>query len=451
MPHGSSLSALENLSRSELDSLAKKLGISGTISLPKKNLILQIEKKQAAVAPKSHPPKLVVSKAAPVKVVSKAAPVKVVSRAAPVSVVSKAAPVKVVVPKKEKPVLSQVSPKLLFLQKPTNPVVKQPPVSKGQMTPSKTASVPAKPVATPTQVVAKVTSKASAKTAPVPKASVAIPASSAGSPLKSDSSKLQPDRVSLVILDVNWLKCVWNFNVQTHQQAEIALGMDWAGAQFVLRLIDLSRADHGRTAGHIVKEIHLPLGTTSWFLESGGAGKKLQVDLGYRSRDGKYYSLGQTSGPLVTPHAGQILPNQEQGGMTMDNAAALVASLGSVALSGEAMGFLEDRMKRSIASAPTSGAPAGSSNSKLLLNMEAEVHITGTTAPNARVLVKGEPVRLKPEGTFFVKMKLDDGRMILPATAVSADGRDEKTVILALERHTRYIDPSDREMVIGED
>ena len=41
--------------------------------------------------------------------------------------------------------------------------------------------------------------------------------------------------------------------------------------------------------------------------------------------------------------------------------------------------------------------------------------------------------------------------MILPATAVSADGREEKTVILALERHTRYIDPSDREMVIGEE
>ena len=444
MQHGSSFSALEKLSRSELDSLAKKLGILGAISQPKKNLILQIEKKQAAVAPKSHPPKPLVSKAPPVKVFSKAAPV---------PVVSKAAPVKVVVPKKEKPVLSQVSPKLSPSQKPTNPVVKQSPVSKGQMTPSKPASVPAKPVATSTQVVAKVTSKASAKTAPppAPKASVPSPASSAGSPQKTDSSKLQADRVSLVILDINWLKCVWSFNVQTHQQAEIALGMDWAGAQFVLRLIDLSRADHGRTAGHLVKEIPLPLGTTSWFLESGGAGKKLQADLGYRSRDGKYYSLGQTSGPLVTPHAGQILPNQEQGGMTMDNATALVASLGSVALSGEAMGFLEERMKRSIASAPTSGAPAGSSNSKLLLNMEAEVHITGTTAPNARVLVKGEPVRLKPEGTFFVKMKLDDGRMILPATAVSADGREEKTVILALERHTRYIDPSDREMVIGEE
>ena len=123
MQHGSSLSALEKLSRSELDSLAKKLGISGAISLPKKNLILQIEKKQAAVAPKSHPPKPLVSKAPPVKVVSKAAPV---------PVVSKAALVKVGVPKKEKPVLSQVSPKLSLPQKPTNSAVKQPPVSKGQ-------------------------------------------------------------------------------------------------------------------------------------------------------------------------------------------------------------------------------------------------------------------------------------------------------------------------------
>jgi hypothetical protein len=215
--------------------------------------------------------------------------------------------------------------------------------------------------------------------------------------------------------------------------------------------MDLTKADHGRTAGQIVKEVVLPAGATSWFLESGGPGKKLQADLGYKTLDGKYYSLGQTSAALVTPHPGQIRANQEQGGMTLDGATALAASLGSVALSGEAMGFLEERMKRSISSTPTSGAPAGMNNSKLQLHVEAEVHVTGTTAPNARVLVKGEPVRLKPEGTFFVKMKLNDGRLILPATAVSSDGREEKTVILALERHTRYIDPSDREMVVGEE
>ncbi len=431
MPHGSSTSALEKLSRSELDSLAKKLGISGAISLPKKTLILQIEKKQAAAAPKSQPPKPHVGK----------------------PVVSKAPPPMVVVAKKEKSVLPQVSPKLSIPPKAAPQPAKKQQVSKGPMTPSKPTPIPAKTPVTSSQVTAKVSPKVASKSVTPASTPVSnpIPSSSAGSPPKTDPSKLQADRVSLVILDINWLKCVWHFSPATHHQAEIALGMDWAGSQFVLRLIDLSRSDHGRTAGHLVKEIHLPLGTTTWFLESGGAGKKLQADLGYKSRDGKYYSLGQTSSALVTPHAGQIRPNQEQGGMTMDNATALVASLGSVALSGEAMGFLEERMKRSIASSPTSGAPAGTSNSKLLLNMEAEVHVTGTTAPNARVLVRGEPVRLKPEGTFFVKMKLDDGRMILPATAVSADGREEKTVILALERHTRYIDPSDREMVIGED
>jgi len=255
----------------------------------------------------------------------------------------------------------------------------------------------------------------------------------------------------LIIRDAYWLQCDWHFQDRSHQQAEISLGMDWAGAKFILRLMDLTKADHGRTAGQIVKEVVLPAGATSWFLESGGPGKKLQADLGYKTLDGKYYSLGQTSAALVTPHPGQIRANQEQGGMTLDGATALAASLGSVALSGEAMGFLEERMKRSISSTPTSGAPAGMNNSKLQLHVEAEVHVTGTTAPNARVLVKGEPVRLKPEGTFFVKMKLNDGRLILPATAVSSDGREEKTVILALERHTRYIDPSDREMVVGEE
>ncbi len=425
MPHGSPLNGLEKLSRSELDSMAKKLGISGAISLPKATLILQIKKKQVAATPKSPVSKPNASKAVPAKAVD---------------------------PKKIKAPLAQDSPKLTINPKTTIQPDKKVSVAKGQLSPSKMAPVIAKPVTTPTQVTAKLSAKVATKTAPPPPSAVLPnPSTNQGSTPKGDHSKLEADRVSLVILDINWLKCVWNFNIQTHQQAEIALGIDWAGAQFVLRLFDLSRTDHGRSAGHLVKEVPLPLGTTTWFLESGGPGKKLQADLGYKSRDGKYYSLGQTSSALVTPHAGQVRPNQEQGGMTMDNATALVASLGSVALSGEVMGFLQEQMKRSIASAPTSGAPAGTKNSKLLLNMEAEVHVTGTTAPNARVLVKGEPVRLKPEGTFFVKMKLDDGRMILPATAVSADGREEKTVILALERHTRYIDPNDREMVIGEE
>lgn len=432
MPNNATPPSLDKLSRAELDTMAKKLGITGAISLAKKDLILQIEKKKAAAAPAKKPKAEPASKT-PAKPEPASKP-KTTNEKPPVPVKTPAVP--------EKAPISAAKATTLPAKTPAAPVKApkaEPKTEKAEPKAEKAEKKPAAPAAKAAALVAKPAAKV---VAPEP---VYIPQP------KPEVVKVNPDRVTLIIRDAYWLQCDWHFQDRSHQQAEISLGMDWAGAKFILRLMDLTKADHGRTAGQIVKEVVLPAGATSWFLESGGPGKKLQADLGYKTLDGKYYSLGQTSAALVTPHPGQIRANQEQGGMTLDGATALAASLGSVALSGEAMGFLEERMKRSISSTPTSGAPAGTNNSKLQLHIEAEVHVTGTTAPNARVLVKGEPVRLKPEGTFFVKMKLNDGRLILPATAVSSDGREEKTVILALERHTRYIDPSDREMVVGEE
>ncbi len=430
MPNNATPPSLDKLSRAELDTMAKKLGITGAISLAKKDLILQIEKKKAAAVPAKKP------KAEPdTKAPGKSEPVtktKTTNEKPPVAVKTPAVPDK--------------TPNPAF--KVTTPPPAKAPVS--AVKPAKGEPKPEKAEPKPPKAEKKSPAKA-AVPAIKPVVKDLLPEAVYIPQPKPEVVKVTPDRVTLIIRDAYWLQCDWHFQERSHQQAEISLGMDWAGAKFILRLMDLTKADHGRTAGQIVKEVVLPAGATSWFLESGGPGKKLQADLGYKTLDGKYYSLGQTSAALVTPHPGQIRANQEQGGMTLDGATALAASLGSVALSGEAMGFLEERMKRSISSTPTSGAPAGMNNSKLQLHVEAEVHVTGTTAPNARVLVKGEPVRLKPEGTFFVKMKLNDGRLILPATAVSSDGREEKTVILALERHTRYIDPSDREMIVGEE
>jgi hypothetical protein len=430
MPNNATPPSLDKLSRAELDTMAKKLGITGAISLAKKDLILQIEKKKAAAVPAKKP------KAEPdPKAPLKSEPVtktKTTNEKPPVAVKTPAVPDKTPNP----------------ASKVTTPPPAKAPVS--AVKPAKGEPKPEKAEPKPPKAEKKSPAKA-AVPAIKPVVKDLLPEAVYIPQPKPEVVKVTPDRVTLIIRDAYWLQCDWHFQDRSHQQAEISLGMDWAGAKFILRLMDLTKADHGRTAGQIVKEVVLPAGATSWFLESGGPGKKLQADLGYKTLDGKYYSLGQTSAALVTPHPGQIRANQEQGGMTLDGATALAASLGSVALSGEAMGFLEERMKRSISSTPTSGAPAGMNNSKLQLHVEAEVHVTGTTAPNARVLVKGEPVRLKPEGTFFVKMKLNDGRLILPATAVSSDGREEKTVILALERHTRYIDPSDREMVVGEE
>ena len=60
---------------------------------------------------------------------------------------------------------------------------------------------------------------------------------------------------------------------------------------------------------------------------------------------------------------------------------------------------------------------------------------------NARVTLQGESVQLRPDGTFTVRFSLPDSRQIIPAVATSADGTEERTIVLAVERNTKELEP----------
>ncbi|MFN5289211.1 MAG: DUF4912 domain-containing protein, partial [Planctomycetia bacterium] len=73
--------------------------------------------------------------------------------------------------------------------------------------------------------------------------------------------------------------------------------------------------------------------------------------------------------------------------------------------------------------------------------VDAELIVYGSTEPNSRVTLQGEPVKLRPDGTFTMRFSLPDSRQIIPAVAVSPDGVEERTIILAVERNTKQLEP----------
>ena len=48
---------------------------------------------------------------------------------------------------------------------------------------------------------------------------------------------------------------------------------------------------------------------------------------------------------------------------------------------------------------------------------------------------------LRPDGTFTVRYSLPDSRQIIPAVAASPDGVEERTIVLAVERNTKELEP----------
>ncbi len=73
--------------------------------------------------------------------------------------------------------------------------------------------------------------------------------------------------------------------------------------------------------------------------------------------------------------------------------------------------------------------------------IDAELIVYGTTEPNAKVTLQGEPVKLRPDGSFSVRFSLPDNRQIIPAVASSPDGVEERTIVLAVERNTKELEP----------
>ena len=70
------------------------------------------------------------------------------------------------------------------------------------------------------------------------------------------------------------------------------------------------------------------------------------------------------------------------------------------------------------------------------LDLHTELILHGTTEPDAHVTVGGEPVELRPDGTFTLRMELPDGEQSLPVRVVQATGVSERIVRPVLNKRT---------------
>jgi len=70
------------------------------------------------------------------------------------------------------------------------------------------------------------------------------------------------------------------------------------------------------------------------------------------------------------------------------------------------------------------------------LNLNVELVVYGATDPHASFTVSGQPVRLRPDGTFSFRFSLPDGEHELNIEATAPDGSDRRCARLTLHRRT---------------
>jgi uncharacterized protein len=256
------------------------------------------------------------------------------------------------------------------------------------------------------------------------------------------------DRIVCMVRDPYWLHTYWELTRQAVARAEAALGQDWHGAKPILRLLDVSAHDTTSTAESIIRDIEIHGGCNNWYIDVANPPRSYRVDIGYLARNGQFYVLAR-SNVVTTPRAGiSDLIDENWADLDTKKAERIYAMSGGFdpnASSLELKQLFEERLRRPMGSPAVtsfgSGAFLHGKQRKFWFQLDAELIVYGATEPTAKVTLQGEPVKLRQDGTFTMRFSLPDSRQIIPATAASADGIEERTIVLAVERNTKALEP----------
>jgi hypothetical protein len=257
----------------------------------------------------------------------------------------------------------------------------------------------------------------------------------------------QKDRIIVLARDSYWLHAYWELSRTTLARAQAALGQEWHSAQPILRLMDVTSEDTTAGSERHVRDITIHGGVNNWYIDVIEPPRSFRIDIGYLSRRGKFYVLAR-SNIVSTPKAGvaDALDDKwttvQQQFDRVQNPSTIGCNRAISTL--DLRELFEERLRRplstgSIQNCGVSGLP--SLGRKFHFEIDAELIVYGTTEPGTQVTLQGEPVHLRPDGTFTVRFSLPDSRQIIPAVASSSDGVEERTIVLAVERNTKELEP----------
>lgn len=444
--------SLSDRSKTELADLARRRGVREWAKMDKAALLKALSKSSGpaksakpAIKPAhstAKPATKVVSKATKAKpaaprITRPAKVAKPVTKVAP-TVVAKA-PAKSL-PAAAKP-LAKPAAQPVVGAKPAAPVAK--PTTNGTHKPAAASAPAVKPVTKP--LVAP-------KPSVAPKPAAKVPARDLARDLPyRTTGPLTKDRILLAVSNPYWLNAYWELSPNSISRAEAALKQDWHGARLIIRLFDVTSLDTTSTSETPIKDIVLQGSGQNWYIDVPQPPRTYRADIGYVSRRGDFHVLARSN--VVTPPkagTGEAAEGFETAwddtDVKLQAERMLARSTGFESTgSAELREFLEERTGKTLGppkeTAFGTGALPPGSVKKFFFEIDAKLIVFGRTDPSAHLTLNNDPIKLNADGTFRVPFNLPDSRQIIPAVAASADGVEERTIVLAVERNTKHLDP----------
>lgn len=255
------------------------------------------------------------------------------------------------------------------------------------------------------------------------------------------------DRLILMVRDPYWLQAYWEISRQSVERARVALSQNWYLARPLLRLWEIRRDGTSHLERIFVKDLEIHGRVNNWYINVDNPPRSFEVEIGYATPDKKFFCLAR-SNIVSTPHAAVTGNELDWNLMAEEFERIFVLSGGYDATtdSTELREMLEDRLRRPLGGsviqrlgANLEGHPEQRSNFRFFV--DAELIVYGQIQPGYQVTIRGEPVSVSADGSFSLRLPLPDRRHVLPVVGQSPDGAEQRTVVIAVERNTKVMEP----------
>ncbi len=259
------------------------------------------------------------------------------------------------------------------------------------------------------------------------------------------------ERIVVMVRDPFWLHAYWEIKRQSVERVQAAMSQEWHTARPFLRLIEIH--DSGSSASERVsRDIEVHGGVCNWYVHVDNSPASYRLELGYLGSSGKFYPLVR-SNIVTTPEPGASDAIDENWTDVAENFDKIYAMSGGYSTDNnslELQELFEERLRRPMGAPVVTQfgggmSPMISNNETLKFEVDAEMIVYGVTNPDTRVSLRGEPVKIRPDGSFTVRMSLPNQRQVIPVVASAANGVEQRTIVLAVERNTKVMEPMTRE------
>jgi hypothetical protein len=267
--------------------------------------------------------------------------------------------------------------------------------------------------------------------------------------LASIPTKNRPcqDRLVVMVRDPYWLHANWELSQRGVHRARAAMGGNWFQAKPILRLFQVSEDNSSTRA----RDIPIHGGVNHWYLDVQDPPLSYRLEIGYLAADDSFYCLAR-SNTVSTPPAGTSDAVDKNWADVAEHADRIYAMSGGYSTDGtsrELQELLEERLNRPLGSPIETryGRGAGGWQTQTMeFAVDAEVIVYGAVDHDAHVTLKGEPIALRGDGTFTVRISMPNRRQVIPIVASSSDGTLQRTISMVVERNTKILELVHRDL-----